>query len=127
MPSKALFAAEPNPTDRIAMALKAEVEQLLEKLAEVAEPESHEASELKYLDHRTRALVAIGAAVCTGAPTKTFQSLVDSAMDAGATSEEVVGVLLAVAPAAGGPRVVTVAPRIAFALGYDVDAAFERE
>lgn len=109
------------------MSPKAEVEQILERLAEVSETGSHRPSDPRYLDERTRALVAIGAAACTDAPTKTFKSLVDSALQAGATSEEVVGALLAVAPAAGGPRVVTVAPKIALALGYDVDAAFEHE
>ena len=109
------------------MSPKAEVEQLLEKLAEISKPGSHETPELKYLDARTRTLVAIGAAVCTDAPAKTFESMVESALDAGATPEEVVGALIAVAPAAGGPRVVTAAPKIALALGYDVDAAFEHE
>lgn len=109
------------------MSPKAEVQQLLERLAEVAEPGSQLAPDSAYLDARTRALVAIGAAMCTDAPARTFQMLVDSAMDAGASAEDVVGVLLAVAPAAGGPRVVTVAPKIALALGYDVDAAFEFE
>jgi 4-carboxymuconolactone decarboxylase len=109
------------------MSPKAEVDQLLERLAVVADAGSHQTSDLEYLDARTRALVGIGAAVCTDAPSKTFQSLVDSALRAGATAEEVVGALLAVAPAAGGPRVVAVAPKIAMALGYDVDAAFEFE
>lgn len=109
------------------MSPRAEVEQLLERLAEVPEIGSYETSDVKYLDNRTRALVAIGAAICADAPTKTFQSLVDSALQAGATAEEVVGALLAVAPAAGGPRVVTVAPKIALALGYDIDQAFELE
>jgi len=104
----------------------AKVEQLLERLVEVSE-KGCGPSEVKYLDSRTQTLVAIGAAVCTDAPTKTFQSLVAAALLAGATAEEVVGALLAVAPAAGGPRVVSVAPKIALALGYDVDAAFELE
>jgi len=104
-----------------------EVEQLLMRLSEVAETGSQGTSGVTYLDARTRALVAIGAAVCTDAPFKLFKSLVDSALRAGATAEDVVGAFLAVAPAAGGPRVVAVAPKIAMALGYDVDAAFEFE
>ena len=109
------------------MSPKAEVDRLLERLAEVADAGSHQDSDLAYLDARTRALVRIGAAVCTDAPSKTLRGLVDSALGAGATADEVVGALLAVAPAAGGPRVVTVAPKLAMALGYDVDAAFEFE
>lgn len=109
------------------MSPRVEVTQLLERLAEVSEMESYGTSDARYLDGRTRALVSIGAAICLDASTKTFRSLVDSALHEGATAEEVVGALLAVASAAGGPRVVTVAPRIAMALGYDIDEAFELE
>lgn len=104
-----------------------EVEQFLTSLTEVAENGSQVTLEVTHLDARTRALVAIGAAVCKDAPAELFESLVDTAMEAGATAEDVVGAFLAVAPAAGGPRVVAVAPKIAMALGYDIDAAFEFE
>lgn len=104
-----------------------EVVHLLERLSEVAKMGTRDTSDVMHLDPRTRALVVIGAAVCTDAPTKTFQSLVTSALRAGATADEILGAFLAVAPAAGGPRVVTVAPKIAMALGYDIDAAFEHE
>ena len=40
---------------------------------------------------------------------------------AGATEDEIVGVLLAIAPAVGNARTVAVAPRLALALGYDVE------
>lgn len=109
------------------MSPSAEVGQLLESLAEISETGISSVPIVTHLDSRTRALVSIGAAACMDAPMKTFQSLVDSALQAGATTEEVVGALLAVAPAAGGPRVVAAAPKIALALGYDVDAAFEHE
>jgi alkylhydroperoxidase/carboxymuconolactone decarboxylase family protein YurZ len=103
------------------------VEQLLERLALVQTQGAYRSAKVKCLDQRTLALVVIGAAVCTDAPTRTFQSLIGSALKAGAAVEEVVGALLAVAPAAGEPRIVAVAPKIALALDYDVDEAFERE
>lgn len=109
------------------MSPSAEVENLLERLAQLSEKGAYEAIEAKYLDARTLTLVIVGAAICTDAPTKTFQALVGSALQAGATVEEVIGAMVAVAPAAGEPRIVAVAPKIAFALGYDVDAAFENE
>lgn len=109
------------------MSPKVEVEQLLERLAGISETGTSDNSAVTNLDPHTRSLVLIGAAVCTNAPTKTFQFLVTSATEAGATPEEVLGVLLAVAPTAGEARVVTAAPRIAMALGYDIDAAFEYE
>ena len=80
-----------------------------------------------HLDAHTRALALIGAAICVGASQKMFQELVNTALLSGAVEEEIVGVLLAVAPAAGEPRIVTAAPKIALALGYDIDLAFELE
>ena len=40
-------------------------------------------------------------------------------------SQEIVGVLIAVAPTVGLARVVSAAPELALAIGYDVDAALE--
>ena len=42
---------------------------------------------------------------------------------AGATGEEIADALLVIAPVAGLGRVVTAAPDLATALGYDIDAA----
>jgi alkylhydroperoxidase/carboxymuconolactone decarboxylase family protein YurZ len=47
------------------------------------------------------------------------------ALAAGATKDEIADVLLAIAPAAGLGRVVSAAPGLAAALGYDIDAALE--
>ena len=44
---------------------------------------------------------------------------------AGATQDEAADVLLAIAPMAGLGRVVSAAPNLAAALGYDVEAALE--
>jgi alkylhydroperoxidase/carboxymuconolactone decarboxylase family protein YurZ len=98
---------------------------LLRQLAETSEVSSARAG--NPLDHRTRALVRIGAAVCGAAPTATFQKLVGEARDAGATEDEVLGSFLCVASVAGEPRVVSASPRISLALGYDIQRAFERE
>jgi hypothetical protein len=42
------------------------------------------------------------------------------------TSDEIVACLEAVTPVTGAARVVQCAPKVALALGYDVDAALER-
>lgn len=84
---------------------------------------SHTESDL--LDERTRALVVIGAAVCADSPTHTFNSLVTAAKKAGVTDEEILGVLVTVAPVAGESCVVAVTPRISKAIGYDVERAME--
>jgi len=46
-------------------------------------------------------------------------------MAAGASEDEITGVLLATAPVCGLSRVVCAAPGVATALGYDVAAALE--
>lgn len=77
------------------------------------------------LDGRSFALVRLGALLALDAASSSYQATVASALAAGATTEEVVGVLVAVAPVVGTARVVAAAPEIGIALGYDVEAAFE--
>ena len=48
-----------------------------------------------------------------------------AALAAGATADDVVGTLRAVAPSVGLARVVAAIPGLALAAGYDVDAALE--
>ena len=45
------------------------------------------------------------------------------ALAAGATHDEITGVLLAIAPVAGLGRVTGAVPHVAAALGYDIDTA----
>ena len=47
------------------------------------------------------------------------------ALASGATYDEIVGILIAVAPAVGLGRVVSAAPELGLALGYDVASALE--
>jgi alkylhydroperoxidase/carboxymuconolactone decarboxylase family protein YurZ len=72
------------------------------------------------LDLKTHALVRLGALLTLGATTESCRLAVEVAHSAGATEEELVGVLVAVAPAVGLARVVAAAPRLALAIGYDV-------
>lgn len=69
------------------------------------------------LDPRTFALVKIAALVALDAPPASYAWQVGNALDEGATPEDVLGVLRAVAPQVGGPRVVAAAPEIMLALG----------
>ncbi len=78
------------------------------------------------LDPRTQALVRLGAFVALDAAPTSYGWSVDAALAAGATVEEIVGTLIAVAPVAGIARVVAAAPALAAALGYDVESALER-
>ena len=78
------------------------------------------------LDGRTAALVRVAATVAVDASLASFQHAVTHALAAGATSEEIVATLEAVTPVTGAARVVQCAPKVALALGYDVEAALER-
>ena len=77
------------------------------------------------LDPRTVALARLAALVAIGGALPTYCALTDAAIGVGATPEEVVEVLVAIVPTVGLPRVVSAAPNVAMALGYDVEGALE--
>ena len=78
------------------------------------------------IDERTAALLRVAATIAVDASLSSFQHAVAHALAAGATSDEIVASLEAVTPVTGAARVVQCAPKVALALGYDVDAALER-
>lgn len=73
------------------------------------------------LETRTDALVRLGALLSAGATTDSCRQAVDLARAAGAQDDELVGTLVAIGPAIGFARMVAMAPRLALALGYDID------
>jgi 4-carboxymuconolactone decarboxylase len=73
------------------------------------------------LDAKTLALVHLAATVAVGGALASFGAEVDAAVAAGATTDEMVDVLVGVVPVVGLPRVVAAAPLLALALGYDTD------
>ena len=78
------------------------------------------------IDEKTKALVRVAATVAVDASLSSFQHAVVHALAAGATRDEVVASLEAVTPVTGAARVVQCAPKLALALGYDVESALER-
>ena len=73
------------------------------------------------LEPRTLELVRLAALVAVGGAGPSYGAQADAAGDAGATAAEVVDVLVGVIPVVGLPCVVAAAPKLALALGYDVD------
>ena len=73
------------------------------------------------LDAKTEALVRLGSLLSVGAATTSVRWTVELAVAAGASDEEILGVLVAVAPGVGLARVVAAAPGLALALGYEID------
>ena len=77
----------------------------------------------RVMDARTAELVRVAAAAAIGAPAACLEWSVTRALAAGATEDEITGVLLAIAPVAGLARVVSAVPALAIGLGYDVETA----
>jgi alkylhydroperoxidase/carboxymuconolactone decarboxylase family protein YurZ len=73
--------------------------------------------ERSVLDPRTFALVKIAALIALDAPPASYGWQVANALADGVTPEDILGVLGAVAPQVGGPKVVAAAPEIMVALG----------
>ena len=78
---------------------------------------------VRVLDPKTSALVRVGALAAIGSPAICLEWSATRALAAGATEDEITGVLLAIAPVAGLGRVVTAVPGVADAFGYDIEAA----
>ena len=77
------------------------------------------------LDQKTHALVRLASMIAVDAAAASYMSSIESARRVGATDEEIVGCLVAVMPTLGPVHVVSAAPKLALALGYDVAAALE--
>lgn len=78
------------------------------------------------LDPKVLALVRLGALLAMEVATPSYEETVSMARQAGASDDEIVGVLLSVASTIGVARVVSAAPKLAQAIGFDIDRALER-
>jgi 4-carboxymuconolactone decarboxylase len=81
------------------------------------------AEEESTLDPKTLALVRLTALVAMRGAQPSFGALTDGAVEAGATADEIVDVLAGVVVIVGLPSVVAAAPKVAVALGHDIDDA----
>jgi 4-carboxymuconolactone decarboxylase len=81
---------------------------------------------IRRLDDRTESLLRIAALVALDAPQSFYGAALDAATQAGLEVDDVVAVLPAIAGPVGTVRIMSAAPKIALAAGYDVDAALEQ-
>ncbi len=79
------------------------------------------------LDGQTLMLVRIAALVAVDAPPASYLLNLGAASEIGVDEQQVSGVLAAVAPIVGGPRVVSAAGNIARALGFAMEVAEDLE
>ncbi|MEJ1154780.1 carboxymuconolactone decarboxylase family protein [Microbacterium marmarense] len=70
---------------------------------------------------KTLALARLAALIAIGGAGASFGEHTDAAISAGASPDEIVDVLVGVSAVVGAPRVVDAAPKVASALGYDLD------
>jgi 4-carboxymuconolactone decarboxylase len=77
------------------------------------------------LEAQMSALARLAALIMVDAGSPAYQRQVRIALGAGASPDQITGVLLAIAPIAGSSLVMSAAPKLAMALGYDVDAGLE--
>ena len=124
--------ARPSSTTENAKEIMAEYEETLRRLAVNDENfvksvlgMGRDTVEVSRLDPKTHALVRLAASLAIDAAPSSYQSNAEMALAAGANVDEIVGTLVAVAPTVGLTRVVSAAPELALALGYDLDAALE--
>jgi alkylhydroperoxidase/carboxymuconolactone decarboxylase family protein YurZ len=91
-------------------------------IAELVEIRVAEAADVSDLDPKTFALVNLGALIATGGDDSSYLLHVTSALDAGASIDEVTAVLTAVGPNVGVFKMVAAADPLATALGINLAA-----
>jgi alkylhydroperoxidase/carboxymuconolactone decarboxylase family protein YurZ len=74
------------------------------------------------LDRRSFSLVKIAALIAEDAPPASYLWQVAEALDAGCSPRDILGVLVAIAPQVGIPRVIAAAPEIMVALDLELPA-----
>ena len=79
------------------------------------------------LDPREFMMARIAALVAVDASAASYLMNIPGAVDAGITLEDVQGVLIAVAPVVGTPRVLSAATRITDALGFVISVLDEAQ
>jgi alkylhydroperoxidase/carboxymuconolactone decarboxylase family protein YurZ len=73
------------------------------------------------LDAKTLAIARLASLIAVGGSEPSFGEQTDAALSAGATTDEIVDVLIGISSVVGAPRVVSAAPLLALALGVDVE------
>ena len=77
------------------------------------------------LNPKEHALVRLGALIAIDAETPAYMWTLEAARRAGASDDEIVGCLLAALPTLGVARIVSAAPKLGLAMGFDVATALE--
>jgi alkylhydroperoxidase/carboxymuconolactone decarboxylase family protein YurZ len=77
------------------------------------------------LDAGAETLLKLGALAASDASDVTWHQTVGAALDAGIEPDQILDALVVLAPLVGSTRLTVIAPKVALAMGFDVDAALE--
>ena len=77
------------------------------------------------LDRKTHALVRLAALIAIDAAPASYMWTIETLRRCAVTDDEIVGCLIAVMPAIGIAGVVSAAPKLGLAIGFDVEHALE--
>lgn len=83
--------------------------------------------EAQGLSHLEEALLKLGALAAADGPDQAFQLVIGAALNAGLSPAQVVDALVVLAPLIGSTRVTAIAPKVALAIGYDMDSALHTQ
>lgn len=115
--------AHPSEAEQLLRGLAAGDEGLLRSVLAASPPNTRSPllAPRRRLPAETRALVRVAALLAAGACTTSLRWAVELASRAGAADEEIVEVLVTTGAIVGSARVVAAAPRLALAIGYDIE------
>jgi 4-carboxymuconolactone decarboxylase len=115
--------ASVTPTEQLLRALATGEQSLVRSVLDVSPVRTRapENPTARALPPATGALVHLAALLAAGASTTSLRWAVELASRVGARDEEIVDVLATVAAVVGSARVVAAAPRLALAIGYDIE------
>ena len=116
-------SAQPSEAEQLLRGLASGDERLLRSVLAVSPPATRSPllTRRAGLPAETRALVHVAALLAAGACTTSLRWAVELASRSGAEDEEIVEVLVTTAAIVGTARVVAAAPRLALAIGYDIE------
>jgi 4-carboxymuconolactone decarboxylase len=115
--------AHPSEAEQLLRGLAVGDEGLLRSVLGISRPNSPSpfVAPRRTLSAETRALVHLAALLAAGACTTSLRWAVELALRSGAEDEAIVEVLVTSAAIVGSARVVAAAPRLALAIGYDIE------
>lgn len=108
-------------TEDLLRRLAAGDDRALRSVLATAPAGSSDVGRPRALSPATSALVHLAGILAVGGSTTSLRWAVDLATHAGSQAEEIVEVLATLSAVVGSARVVAAAPRLALALGYDIE------